>query len=92
MSWAKLQCVKAGASVPYPLSKGSGHPTLGHLIVWHIWGHGRCWEVQDGDPDTMSIRGRLCSCLGTGALAPPWVLDTVKSDFHLFSTYTLYLT
>ena len=25
--------------------------------------YGRCWEVQDGDAGTMSVRGRLCHCL-----------------------------
>ena len=28
-----------------------------------VEGCGRCWEVQDGDTGTMSVRGRLSSCV-----------------------------
>ena len=26
-------------------------------------GSGRCWEVQEGETSTFSVRGRLCNCL-----------------------------
>ena len=38
-------------------------------------GHGRCWEVQEGDAGTFSVRGRLCNCVQYWEQvlhAPPW--------------------
>ena len=58
-----------------------------------VEGCGRCWEVQDGDTGTVSVRGRLSSCVTFWEQklhAPPWVLDTVRNGyvlpFYLLST------
>ena len=43
---------------------------------------GRCWEVQDGDAGTISVRGRLSNRVTFSEQelhAPPWVLDTVRN-------------
>ena len=55
-------------------------------------GSGRCWEVQEGEAGTISVRGRLCHCLVYWEQvlhAPPWVLDTVRNRYIL-ATYTLF--
>ena len=41
-----------------------------------VEGCGRCLEVQDGDTGTISVRGRLSSCVTFWEQelhAPPWV-------------------
>ena len=47
-------------------------------------GSGRCWEVQEGEAGTISVRGRSCNCLVYWEQvlhAPPWVLDTVRNGY-----------
>ena len=34
-------------------------------------GSGRCWEVQEGEAGTISVRGRSCNCLVHGTLVVP---------------------
>ena len=49
-------------------------------------GHGRCWEVQEGDAGAFSVRGRLGNCVQYWEQvlhAPPWVLDTVRNGYIL---------
>ena len=56
-------------------------------------GSGRCWEVQEGEARTISVRARLCHCLVYWEQvlhAPPWVLDMVRNGYILAS-YTLFL-
>ena len=51
-----------------------------------VEGCGKCWEVQDGDTGTVSVRRRLSSCVTFWEQelhAPPWVLDTVRNGYVL---------
>eukprot|EP00731_Ephydatia_muelleri_P008337 Em0004g675a len=55
--WAVVEeeCPKALASVPYPLPNVSEGLMAGESICGRgEGGHGRCWEVQEGDADTFS--------------------------------------
>ena len=51
-----------------------------------VEGCGKCWEVQDGDTGTVSVRRRLSSCVTFWEQelhAPPSVLDTVRNGYVL---------
>ena len=45
---------------------------------------GRCWEEQEGEAGSFSVRGRLRNCVeywDQVLHAPPWVLDTVRNGY-----------
>ena len=44
----------------------------------------RCWEAQEGDASTVSVRGRLGACITYWEevlYAPPWVLETLRNGY-----------
>ena len=42
----------------------SGYELTPSNVAWENEGvYGRCWELQNGEAGTMSVRGRLCNCL-----------------------------
>ena len=46
----------------------------------------RCWEAQEGDASTVSVRGRLGACImywEEVLCATPWVLETVRNGYVL---------
>ena len=48
--------------------------------------HSRCWEAQEGDASTVSVRGRLDACITYWEevlYAPPWVLETLRNGYVL---------
>ena len=69
----------------------NGGETVGEVIpsfgtCGDVEGCGKCWEVQDGDTGTVSVRRRSSSCVTFWEQelhAPPWVLDTVRNGYVL---------
>ena len=50
-----------------------------HLAFFSIY---RCWETQEKDAGTCSVRGHLGVCVSywkQELCAPPWVLETLRN-------------